>query len=64
MSNGRHCKRSIRRTEVVRAFAYDHLALADALLGLMSNRAEAYKLARAAGEKACLFSRERIAVQT
>ncbi|MCO5398477.1 glycosyltransferase family 4 protein [Ralstonia soli] len=38
----------------------DHLALANALLDLISNRAEADKLARAAGEKAKLFSRERI----
>lgn len=38
----------------------DHHALANALLNLISNRAEADKLARAAGEKAKLFSSERI----
>ncbi|CAJ0681120.1 GalNAc-alpha-(1-_4)-GalNAc-alpha-(1-_3)-diNAcBac-PP-undecaprenol alpha-1,4-N-acetyl-D-galactosaminyltransferase [Ralstonia mannitolilytica] len=39
----------------------DHLALANALFDLISNHAEADKLARGAGEKAKLFSMERIA---
>lgn len=39
----------------------DPQALADALLALISNRAEADKLARAARKKAGLFSKERIA---
>ncbi|MCP1172640.1 MAG: glycosyltransferase family 4 protein [Ralstonia sp.] len=39
----------------------DHLALANALLDLISNSVETDKLARAAGEKAKLFSMEQIA---
>ncbi|WP_301540003.1 hypothetical protein [Ralstonia pickettii] len=54
------CELPEGKRDAIMVATNDHLALADALLGLISNHADADKLAPAAGEKARLFSRERI----